>query len=160
MAHVLENRFVLVKDFPQYRVTRGGRIWSVKRRRFLKPWLRGDYFLVKLCKSGQEFTRSVHLIVIENFICARPPGHECLHISGNSFNNRVSNLRWGTIKENTADRFKHGAFGKLSKAQVLRIRALRGYSQSSIAKRFRVSQSTVSRILAEKIWTQQQRELK
>lgn len=60
----------------------------------------------------------------------RPEGMECCHCDGNSLNNAVSNLRWGTPQENTYDKYRHGTIlwgsknhqAKLTEQQVIEIR--------------------------------------
>lgn len=37
-----------------------------------------------------------------------PPGHEGLHGDDNGFNNRLSNLRWGTRLDNAMDMVRNG----------------------------------------------------
>lgn len=51
--------------------------------------------------------RYAHRLVAAAFIGPCPPGHEVLHIDGTR-NNHVSNLRYGTRKENMVDKVKHG----------------------------------------------------
>jgi hypothetical protein len=52
--------------------------------------------------------RYVHSLVAEAFIGPRPIGLEVRHLDGDSTNNAVDNLRYGTHAENMQDRVKHG----------------------------------------------------
>ena len=69
-------------------------------------------------------------------------------------------LSLGTSLDNAADRVKRGRqakgesqhLAKLTEKQVLEIRLLSGLSQKQIAKRYGLSQSTVSAILRRETW--------
>lgn len=56
-------------------------------------------------------TTRVHVLVLEAFDRPRPKGAVCRHLDGNPINNHLSNLAWGTHKENTEDRKRHGRAG-------------------------------------------------
>jgi hypothetical protein len=104
----------------------------------------------------------IHSLILEAFIGPRPPGLECRHLDGNSMNNRLDNLCWGTQRENMADRVRHGTDGrgekngsaKLTAGLILAIRfaAKHGWSQQKIGERLGVSQTNVGFILRGKTW--------
>ena len=48
--------------------------------------------------------RYLHRIVLEAFVGPCPEGHECDHINRDKDNNELTNLRWVTPKENSANR--------------------------------------------------------
>ena len=95
--------------------------------------------------------RLVHVLVLEAFIGPRPsPDHVSMHLDGNTRNNHVSNLAWGTQSENLSSIGK-----KLTWKKVNEIRELLkegNLSQSEIAKQFKVSTSTIYEIKKEQIW--------
>ncbi|MCP4994032.1 MAG: HNH endonuclease, partial [Gammaproteobacteria bacterium] len=76
----------------------------------LAPGLdRGGYKIVGLRLAGKKITFKVHYLVCVTFNGVRPTGAECVrHLDGNKLNNRNSNLRWGTSKENAQDTILHG----------------------------------------------------
>jgi len=81
----------------------------------------------------------VHQLVLETFVGPAPPGHEGAHWDGVRTNNRTSNLRWATRKENDADKERHGTrarherhgMAKLNKQLVSRIREAQGSAPSA-----------------------------
>lgn len=88
-----------------------------------------------------------------------------LHNDGNCNNNCVTNLRWGTQKDNIQDAIKHGTFkqnfaeennpkNKLTKLDVLEIKKLllTNLPQTKIAKLFNIGESVISDIKHGKIW--------
>jgi len=102
----------------------------------------------------------MHCLVLEAFVGPCPKGMQCRHLDGNRKNNNLSNLCWGTYKENGEDRKVHGtnmngpigeAHGnaKISNEDTKTIFMLsnEGWSQSRIARKFNLHQCTVSRIL-------------
>lgn len=98
-----------------------------------------------------------HKLVAEAFIGARPEGMEIAHNNGDKMNCHYSNLRYTTAAENNADKIVHGTYTagdthptvklKTDQAEgVILMREL-GYSQSSIALVYSVSQTAVGRFL-------------
>lgn len=59
-------------------------------------------------KVGYTY-RYVHHLILETFVGPKPsPKHMTRHLDGNRRNSRLSNLVWGTCKENAEDRARHG----------------------------------------------------
>lgn len=74
--------------------------------RFLKPQIsKRGYYFVDLCKNNVKKKLLLHRLVAEAFI-PNPENKPCIdHIDRNGINNRVSNLRWCTQKENCNNKF-------------------------------------------------------
>ena len=67
------------------------------------------YMRVRAVIDGKRKSLFVHKLVAFLFIGARPSAmHEVRHLDGDRTNNNVTNLAWGTRKENAADRKSHG----------------------------------------------------
>ena len=52
--------------------------------------------------------RYIHALVCETFRGPRPLGQCVRHLDGDSLNNCLENLVWGTRRENEADKIRHG----------------------------------------------------
>ena len=78
---------------------------------------RYGYEVVGLCNQGRQKTRTVHSLVAESFIGARPEGMEVCHNDGNPANNHVANLRYGTPSDNALDKVRHGTHNNAVKTQ-------------------------------------------
>jgi hypothetical protein len=121
------------------------------------------YVVITLREEGRRVPRFVHVLVCLAFHGPKPPGMEVGHRDGVRENNRPSNLRWVTKKENAADRERHGgtphgeaAHGaKLNWRQVEEIRRLwsaGGMTQARIGLLFGVSSSLVHKITSGASW--------
>lgn len=174
MANDLENEtWRDIKHYKgRYQVSNLGRIKSLARKRkvvrksgshtarvkeiICKPWTRKNYLIVKLCKEGDEKSRSVHRLVLEAFVGPAPKNKEARHLNGLSKDNRLVNLKWGTAKENTLDKFKHGTqVSKLTEIQILEIRkqhACGDVTHAFLAKKFDVYRGHIGKIVNKKIW--------
>lgn len=102
-----------IPDHPEYEVSNEGRVRSHKfgRVKYLKPQanvLRGNYLHFTCITDGVRAQFKVHCIVAELFIGPRPEGLDIRHLDGNSQNNEVGNLKYGTRLENERDKFRHG----------------------------------------------------
>ena len=98
----------------RYEVSSLGRIKSLSRYRrktdyILKHWIgnKGYHYIDLRYKTGKKKTHSVHSLVLEAFVCKRPPGKMALHTDDNKDNNSLENLRWGSAKDNADDRRKN-----------------------------------------------------
>lgn len=81
---------------------------SIKGRVLRARADKDGYLGVRLCRNNKQIERRVHRLVLEAFVGPKPPNHECRHLDGDVTNNRLSNLKWGTSKENEADKDLHG----------------------------------------------------
>lgn len=118
------------------------------------------YSMVILCAGdGTRKCYTVHGLVLTAFVGPRPEGAECRHLDGDPRNSRLSNLAWGSHRENEADKWEHGTRGvgsrstapKLTEADVVAIRKDQR-TQREIAKAYGITQSNVSCIKLRKSW--------
>ena len=153
--------------FTDYCITKNGRVWSKKLGRFLVPhcYYKGTpYLKISLTKDRVRFRRRVHRLVLETFVGRCPKGMECRHLDGDSKNNNLENLKWGTRLENEKDKTLHGrrdcqgengANVKLNSLQVRIIRRLLEFNmlrQREIAELFNISRRTISHIKCKQSW--------
>jgi len=106
----MRERWRRVRRGPGYKVSSEGRVKSLDRTLtdgraaggvMLTPWLDGDgYPTVTI--NGEDVP--VHLLVLEQFHGPRPYGMEGCHGPGGRQDNRASELRWGTHRENEWDK--------------------------------------------------------
>jgi len=100
--------------------------------------------------------RQVHVMVLEAFVGPRSEGQETRHLDGDITNNRLTNLVWGTRRDQFADQVLHGTdtrgarngASKLSNDQVREIRdsLAAGHKGCALAERFGVGGATITRI--------------
>lgn len=113
------------------------------------------YYEVNISVQNKSKTRKSHRLICEAFHGPSPFWRAyCLHSDGDKLNNSPSNLRWGTAKENAADRDWHGTTAKgektgtskLTNQEVALIRLLikeRGSRYRAIGKLFGVGGSAI-----------------
>ena len=71
--------------------------------------------------EGKKTRRSVGKFILECFLGLCPIGLEALHNDGNSTNNNLQNLRFGTSKQNSADSLLHGYVGKIRQTREIKL---------------------------------------
>ena len=80
-------------------------------------------------------------------------GHHVLHSCDNPRCCNPNHLRLGTHQENMRDMVSRGRQSrKLTKQDVLDIRAISGMSQRAIAKRYGVGQKAINLVINRKTW--------
>jgi len=147
----------VITEFSNYEVSNMGRVR--RGNRFIGSKLRHGYIRVCPRKDGQTHYRYVHQLVLEEFVGSCPDGMECRHIDGDPSNNELSNLKWGTHKENCEDTVSHGrtiqgekAFNhKLTKEDVMNIRQDSRICEV-IGEEYNISFQLVSHIKLKKRW--------
>jgi hypothetical protein len=172
-SDAMEEIWAPIKDFEGvYEVSTLGRIRSLDRPQrvrgngislqkgqILKQWKQTNYMYCDLRKPGIKQKARIHVVVLETFVCPRPDGMIACHNNGDSTDNRLCNLRWGTHEENAADKILHGthqygeraAKSKLTEAQAVAIlQSPKAYA--AIAKEFGVCKSTVTHIKTGRNW--------
>lgn len=158
------ERWRPIPGFDGYEASNLGRVRSWRARygrrtrpliRKLIPNVRTGYLDVMLWGKKPRL-RKVSQLILEAFVGLRPAGYETRHLDGNITNNRLDNLAWGTRRNQFDDQVRHGTDtrgernggAKLSHVQVRIIRRMlkAGHVQTWVAKRFGVSDATVTRI--------------
>jgi hypothetical protein len=134
----------------------------LEQQKFRRKPTAPEYAAVYLRIGGKVVRRSVHTLVLSAFVGLRTKEQQCRHLDGNSLNNRVENLAWGTAAENRADITRHGrtAAGErngratLAQEDVLAIRVMsgRGMSTYQLSQWFNVHPSTIQRIALNILW--------
>ena len=133
--------------------------WRIK-----VPSLTHEGYLVTPVGGGPRCRqRKVHHLVLEAFVGPCPEGQQCRHLNGIRNDNRLSNLVWGTARENQADCRRHGTLRvgsrhhrtKLTEAQVIEIRRLwksGTVKQVEIQARFGIGETGLWSILKNRTW--------
>lgn len=140
-----------------YEVSNHGRVRHV---RILSTPVGHTYRLVGFSVKRKKLTKNVHVLVAETFLGPRPTKkHHCCHIDGNPLNNSLENLKWATQVENESHKYLHGTrlLGESlhnSKFTESEIRAIRksGLSGAELARKYKVTQSSISGIKLRKTW--------
>lgn len=100
-----------------YAVSDQGRVKRLKRRKgpvgknwpYLQPVpQRSGHLTVSLYRDRQTKLVKIHLLVLGAFVKPRPPGMITRHLNGDPTDNRLSNLTYGTYKENLEDDILNG----------------------------------------------------
>jgi hypothetical protein len=118
-----------------YEVSNYGRVRSVDRLttrnskpyfvrgKILKPFKDKHYprYQLGLCKEGKEKLVRVHVIVAEAFLGPRLPGKCVCHGPKGSLCNEVTNLYYGTPKQNANDKVRDGTDCRGSKHHKVKL---------------------------------------
>jgi len=167
--------FCQIPGFPRYCVAEDGTVLSicVQGSTAVRPWSKARRLTPTISSRGypQVMLRdmggrrrqiTVHTILLSVYVEPRPQGKECRHLDGNKTHNHISNLAWGTTRENQLDRWLHGTSdhgersvcAKLTNDDVLQIRqrAANGVSYRAIAKDFPVAKSNIWLIVTRRTW--------
>jgi hypothetical protein len=153
-----------VVGFPNYVVSSNGLVKSVRTGCILKQSSIKEYLAVTLYNDGLKKTWPVHKIVAQAFKGPKPEDKEVRHLDGNSHNNAVENIEYGTHAQNMADKVTHGSVSYRGTAHLsaimdedkvrrIRQRHLEGESLRSIANSFGCVPSTIYKICARKTWS-------
>jgi hypothetical protein len=143
----LSVEYRIVENFPEYRVGTDGSVWSKQKNTRgatdVAGWhlLQGGtdkdgYKKVILCQSGKRRYCRVNALVLETFIGAPPSDMQnptAAHDNGVRTDNRLSNLKWASQKDNIRDKVRHGTAQigekhpqcRLTEEKVLNIRQMR-----------------------------------
>jgi hypothetical protein len=140
----------------QYEVSDQGRVRSNKKILAVCD-VSGGYKAVSLGKNNSKL---IHRLVAAAFLGPAPLDKRLvLHGNGDRFDNRLSNLRYGSHKDNSADAKLHGTqakgerqhAAKLTTEQVLYIRAS-NETGAALAKKFKVTTACISAVIKRKNW--------
>lgn len=171
------------KDIPKYKgyyqVSNLGRVKSCSRilkvfnrhkicdRKYKERILKHDinkegYHKVSLSKNNKIEVYRVSRLVLICFDRKPKINEEACHFPDhNKSNNRIDNLKWGTPKENSLHRIKHGTMLYGEKAPMVKldnnkVKIIRNLSKTKSTKDicsiFNVHKTTIQRIINNKTW--------
>jgi hypothetical protein len=131
-----------------YEVSDQGRVRKTNAALLAQTKMRSGHVSVHLCRRMFY----VHRLVLLTFV-GSPADYradtrvECRHLDGNPSNNCLDNLRWGTVKENRADRRRLGEKAKFTREQALQIQqeCASGQLIKDVARKWGVDRHTVAR---------------
>lgn len=152
-----------------YMISKYGRVKSVERtmiRSNGRPQIVRERILKSSCDEwGYPQVRidgktvKVHKAVALAFLGDRPESFEIRHLDGDSTNNKVENLKYGSHSENVLDGYKYNGFifknQKLNPGKAKEIRKLlnAGIPGKDVAKLYGVSQQTICDIKHNRIYS-------
>ena len=162
-----EERWTQIEDWP-YEVSTDGRVRRIPGPNSPRGGIikQSVYARVPLRDCDRKSQRFTHVLVAKAFLGPKPtPEHDQVnHINGDTTDNRAENLEWTTRRENQLHAINEGLYGgrgegharaKFTNAEVSEIRrtytGARG-EQTTIAKKYGVSQMLISKIITRAIW--------
>jgi hypothetical protein len=100
----------LVRSVDRVQVNSLGRVRRLRGKMLKCSPSKHGYPRVALSRQGCVWFVEVHRLVMLAFEGPCPPELEVCHGNGNQLDNRLSNLRYGTVSENRLDAVRHGTF--------------------------------------------------
>lgn len=102
-----------IENYPDYHVSKDGRVYSFKSKKWLKPRVKKNgYLQVNLSWNGKQNEKSIHRLVAKAYL-PNPLKLPCvMHLDDDRINNHISNLRWATHQENMKDQDSKGRQAK------------------------------------------------
>lgn len=98
-----------MKDIPGweglYAITKDGRVWSYRRKLFMKPFDNGHgYYAIKLFRDGKLKNALIHRLVAQAWVLVpldlQGQKLDVAHLDNNPKNNHYTNLEWQTRSQN------------------------------------------------------------
>lgn len=151
---------MFIKNYPNYTIDKSGRVYNIKKSKFVSVYLRRGYQSVALKNENGWKVKYIHRLLVEHY---KPYEYRenlfVRHLDDNPQNNSLENLAVGTQKDNHNDCIRNGHYSpidpkKLTQKTVDKIRRLyaEGMSIGEIDKKMRISGSHVRAIVNNKIW--------
>lgn len=159
-----------VPGHPGYEASNLGRVRSLDRYVIQRVFRAG---VILKASPGRRYQRvslgpkarwaSTHWIICRTFHGPRPSRyHQAGHWNGDAHDNRSSNLRWVTPKQNKADEIRHqtrrngaeNGNSKLTEANIQTIREMyaRGLTLRAIGRRFDTTGENIGFIVKRRTW--------
>lgn len=113
-----------------YEVSDRGSIRNAKTGRVRKAYPnKTGHLVVRLYKNENGKGHLVHRLVLLAFTGPSPEGKDYgLHRNGDPTDNRLSNLYWGTLRDNNLDAVRHGTHPSARKSECLRGHEFSGHN--------------------------------
>jgi len=114
MIRYLQNKtpvpkgMVQIPGFPRYYVNLKGQVWSQCSGGYLKDIGSKNYSSIGLYEGAKKAYWSKAKILLTTFVRLPAPKEVARHLDDDNSNNDLSNLAWGTIKQNGEDSVRNG----------------------------------------------------
>jgi hypothetical protein len=155
---VCNDQWLAIPSYPNYEVSNTGLVRNLKNKHILAfntKKGKHPYQRVHLSLQGKSKYVLVHRLVLEAFVGPCPLGCQTLHLDDNPKNNHLSNLKWGTPKENHKTINRKGsanAKARLSIEDVVNIRNSND-KHCNLARQYKVTATTIQNIRNHKLWS-------
>jgi|ERR1041385_963583 hypothetical protein len=113
--HAQKTPMAPIPQITGYMASRDGRIFSFSNwrgygvREITQIPNGKGYLKVRISMGGRRRNLPVHRLIAATFLPINPGSDfEVCHNNGDRWDNRATNLRWGTRKDNADDRERHG----------------------------------------------------
>lgn len=117
-------RFVVIPNFENYKINELGEIYNIKKDKKISTYIGIDgYEHCTLYKNGKKYRRRVHSLMGKAFL--GNPQVVC-HKDNNKSNNKLSNLKGATHKENIQDAYNDGLYKSTSSVSLIIINTITG----------------------------------
>jgi len=154
----LPQGFVYIKDFENlYAISKDGYVFSMRANKIMKTSIAPKGYRRLLLQVNKKIIGvSPHRLVATTFIPNPEGKSEVNHKDADKLNNHISNLEWCTPQENMSHAKGMGLClaaqrhrASLDKLQTEEVRELyrTGLTQMGIAKKLKVNQTTISKVL-------------
>lgn len=157
-----QSRKLKIPGFPNYSIDSEGNVFGFRGKRLKLQKNRQGYYQVHLYDGEKHKYKRVHRIVLEAFQGECPKGKEGCHNNGIKTDNRLSNLRWDTPKNNHADKHLHGTIRHREKHHRAKLNCLKarvafhlrtiGWTCARIGRLYGVTSRTISTATSSKSW--------
>jgi hypothetical protein len=132
---------------------------QIRKLNFKTPYISVS---VKSLNGEPQKSLYIHQLVAKVFIGPRPDGLVIRHLDGDRYNNKVTNLAYGSVEQNYHDTKKHKTHWHENNGRAVLsercVNAIRHFHtnglvrQTDLAKAFQVSNSTISAIIKGRNW--------
>jgi DNA-binding transcriptional regulator YiaG len=169
----LRERWKVIKDYPNYRISSKGRLYSKRKLRCVNPeHTKKGYLRYRLFQNGSVANVYAHVLVARAFIPNPENKPQVNHLDGVKANNHVENLDWVTNSENMQHAYDTGIISRKRKIDgipihthktkpprktrltIFQVREIRKsqLKGSQLAKIYGVTRATISLIRLNKIY--------
>lgn len=107
---MLNEIWEIIDNYPNYKISNYGRIYSLNKNKLLVPKDNGKGYLYQDLYKESKYKRFyIHRLVASHFIPNNDrKKNEINHIDGNKSNNNAKNLEWCTRNENSKHAWRMG----------------------------------------------------